>query len=266
MMYFPASNRVLLQRVVASVMVLAVITACSRPDRTESGSSSDTAAVMQDTLPSAGDTATASVRPTFPRAATASPTRERRDATSQTDSAASGYRAIERDTATAPHESDSARVTEDTSETSLNTSDTTSAGYVEMARDTTTTADQADSAESIRPPQDSTELLGEVNSSETADEEPVNSAEETSAPDRETVAAAEDQTDEVGAAAMGGTVTGGDAVASMTRQGAQCTLVDAESNQAVRWDMSSTPVTLNPCGMGSMNLSKVWTAGSAVEE
>jgi len=83
MMYFPASNRVLLQRVVASVMVLAVITACSRPDRTESGSSSDTAAVMQDTLPSAGDTATASVRPTSPRAATASPTRERRDATSR---------------------------------------------------------------------------------------------------------------------------------------------------------------------------------------
>ena len=38
-------------------------------------------------------------------------------------------------------------------------------------------------------------------------------------------------------------------------------MVDPEENEAVRWDMSSTPVTLNPCGLGSMNLSKIWTAG-----
>jgi hypothetical protein len=45
----------------------------------------------------------------------------------------------------------------------------------------------------------------------------------------------------------------------MTRQGEQCTVVDPESDEEVRWDMSSTPATLNPCGLGSMNLSKVWT-------
>ncbi len=60
---------------------------------------------------------------------------------------------------------------------------------------------------------------------------------------------------------MGGTLTGAEAVGLMTRQGVQCSVVDPESDEAVRWDMASTPVTLNPCGLGSMNLSKVWTEG-----
>jgi hypothetical protein len=58
---------------------------------------------------------------------------------------------------------------------------------------------------------------------------------------------------------MGGTVTGADAVAMMTRGGERCNVVDPEADEEVRWDMSSTPSTLNPCGLGSMNLSKVWT-------
>ena len=77
--------------------------------------------------------------------------------------------------------------------------------------------------------------------------------------DREAVAAAEDRTDEVGAAAIGGNVAGADAVASMTRQGVPCVVVDPESDEAVRWDMSRTPATLNPCGLGSMVLSRIWT-------
>ncbi|MDQ3222021.1 MAG: hypothetical protein M3Q75_00860, partial [Gemmatimonadota bacterium] len=63
------------------------------------------------------------------------------------------------------------------------------------------------------------------------------------------------------AAAIGGEVTGAEAVAVMRREGVRCALVNSEANEAARWDMSSTPVTLNPCGMGSMNLSRIWTTG-----
>jgi len=116
----------------------------------------------------------------------------------------------------------------------------------------------------VRPPEDSTEILGNVTTDaaadETADEQVVRPE------DRETVAASEARTDEVGAAAVGGDVTGAEAVALMSRQGVRCAVVDPEANEAVRWDMSSTPVTLNPCGMGSMNLSKIWTEGSVAQE
>jgi hypothetical protein len=113
-------------------------------------------------------------------------------------------------------------------------------------------------ADRVRPPEDSTEILGNVTGDETADEADVSQDEQ------ETVAASEapgekPTTDEVGAAAIGGNVTGVDAVSLLTRQGEQCIVVDPESNERVRWDMSSTPATLNPCGLGSMNLSKIWT-------
>ena len=123
-------------------------------------------------------------------------------------------------------------------------------------------ADTTGNAGRIRPPEDSTEMQGNVSSAESAGVNAADTADE--APvvaDRETQVASEDRTDAVGAAAIDGTVTGDDAVAMMTRQGEQCTVVDPESDEEVRWDMSSTPATLNPCGLGSMNLSKVWTAG-----
>ena len=129
-------------------------------------------------------------------------------------------------------------------------------------------ADTTGNSGRIRPPEDSTEMQGNVSSAEsggvnaadTADEAPVAAeAPESDMRDRETQVASEDRTDAVGAAAIDGTVTGDDAVAMMTRQGEQCTVVDPESDEEVRWDMSSTPATLNPCGLGSMNLSKVWT-------
>jgi hypothetical protein len=108
-------------------------------------------------------------------------------------------------------------------------------------------------SERVRPPEDSTELLGNVTTSdeaadETADEQIINPKEE------------------VGAAAVSSDVTGAEAVALMSREGVRCALADPEENEAVRWDMSSTPVTLNPCGMGSMNLSKIWTEGSEGQE
>jgi len=121
-------------------------------------------------------------------------------------------------------------------------------------------ADTTDHGGRIRSPADSTENLGSVTNpdeaaDETADEQIINPE------DQEMVAASEAPTDEVGAAAISGDVTGAEAVALISREGVRCALVDPEVNEAVRWDMSSTPVTLNPCGMGSMVLSKVWTAG-----
>jgi hypothetical protein len=136
----------------------------------------------------------------------------------------------------------------------------------QVTTDTTARVAIADTVESerIRPPEDSTELLGYVGDEtadevEVTDEQEINANEEAvSADDQETVAAAETPADEVGAAAIGGTLTGDDAVALMTRQGARCQVVDPETNEEVRWDMSRTPVTLNPCGMGSMILSRIW--------
>ena len=412
-MFLSISNRALLQGVVASALVMAGTSACSRSDRTESGS--DNSAVMQDTMtttPGAGtatgtgfesdtagttgttpesgaaigDTAPAQIQQDAPRAATAAPSAESQDTALEGDSVAAGYRPMQPDTLTVP-ESDSARVTEDTSGISADTSgisadtsgisadtsvslvadtasiavgvdtaadtsamisdtatiavdtsaDISDTSWAEMARDTTTTADQidttaaaasgevavqatadtgwadtagdtteagvsgnisvgavetADSAGPIRPAEDSTELLGEVTtndagevavadtlesdrirppedstelhgnaiSDETADER------EFEAGEREVVSASESRTDEVGAAALAGTVTGAEAVALLTRQGASCIVVDPETNEAVRWDMSRTPITLNPCGLGSMNLTKVRTAGSGLQE
>jgi hypothetical protein len=121
-------------------------------------------------------------------------------------------------------------------------------------------ADTTGNAGRIRPPEDSTEMQGNVSSAESAGVNAADTADEAPvAADHETQVASEDRTDAVGAAAIDGTVTGDDAVAMMTRQGEQCTVVDPESDEEVRWDMSSTPATLNPCGLGSMNLSKVWT-------
>lgn len=375
-MYFPVSHRVLTRTLMAGLLAFAGTTACSRPDRSESRDAD--AAVMQDTAAvqdtmtagtgqtatgtdtmtgsgtTMGDTAPAQIQSDAPRAATASPSAERQDTSLQGDTASQGYRPMQRDTATVPVESDSARVTEDTSEIGVNP-DTAAAGYVEMARDTSGAADQIDTtagawadtagalqarvdttetetelavadsgkaitavadttgavadttgndgrirppedstevggevttdtnttavaavsgdaavgargadttenAGRIRPPEDSTEILGDVNSADTADEAQVTEVAQDSLPnDPKSVAATEPSADDVGAAAIGGTVTGADAVAMMTRQGARCTVVDPESDEKVRWDMSRTPATLNPCGLGSMNLSKIVT-------
>jgi hypothetical protein len=376
-MHLSIFNRALLQGMMASAVVLAGVTACSRSDRNDTAGDNnavilpDTTGAATDTGTTTGairDTASATAPSNAARARTA-PAGSNRDSvqSGNKEDEAAGYREMGRDTATTPSEPDSARVTADTSETSLNTeesasvetagaapvsdttavaideraaatdsanaadtsaaevavaSDTAAAGYAEMARDTTsTTPEQADTAsadgdvaleatvdtthadgevaaeapvtsdtlvvaagegdtavvvgdsaqvartgerlepvaasgevndtladvaeaEPVRPPEDSTEVLGNVTGNENADEADVE----------------EPTTDEVGAATIAGNVTGAEAVALTTRQGEQCIVVDPESNEAVRWDMSSTPATLNPCGIGSMNLSKIWTS------
>jgi hypothetical protein len=117
----------------------------------------------------------------------------------------------------------------------------------QVTTDTTVAAEADTISDRVRPPEDSTELRN-VDVAETADEEPVAPAEQEISEDR----------DAAGAAAIETNVTGSEAVALITRQGARCSIVDPESDEEVRWDMSSTPVTLNPCGLGSMVLSRIW--------
>jgi hypothetical protein len=216
-------------------------------------------------------------------------------ATAQIDTVAAGYAELARDTSSVADQADTAatptgdvalEATVDTSsaanadvgvETGIATGDVAdTTGNVDRIRsaedsteilgqvtpDSAAVAGSPDSTEvvRVRSPEDSTEVLGNVTTTEeavdeTADEQIINPE------DQETIAASETPTDEVGAAAVGGNVTGAEAVALMSRAGVGCALVDPEANEAVRWDMSSTPVGLNPCGMGSMVLSRIWTAG-----
>lgn len=293
-------HRALLRGMLAGAVVLTG-TACSRSDRTESGSDTS-AARLPDTTnnpaqPSGADTATGAVSDTAAAAQSSSSTQPSTPAPSNSpraetvpgDEEAAGYRSMDRDTTDIPDQpTDSARVTSpDTSmsESSAATSDsatvemsasgtdsadTSAAGYVGMARDTSTVVDQADTAATSSgdvavettvdtSSQDSAEVRTETDvavdeaADETADEQII------TAEEQETVVASETRTDEVGAAAIGGDVTGAEAVALTTREGVRCAVADPEANEAVRWDMSSTPVTLNPCGMGSMILSRIWT-------
>lgn len=84
-------------------------------------------------------------------------------------------------------------------------------------------------ADRIRPPEDSTEVLGNA--------------------DQAAAAAA-------GVPSTGNIVTGADAVALMSREGQPCRV---ESSSDVQWDLAASPTTLNPCGTGTMTLPKVQT-------
>ena len=95
--------------------------------------------------------------------------------------------------------------------------------------------------ERIRPPEDSTEIRGNV----TGDK------------DRAEATSREAPTDATDAAPIGPTVTGIDAVALMSRAGARCVVKDDSSD--VWWDMADSPAALNPCGTGTMTLSLVRT-------
>jgi hypothetical protein len=104
-------------------------------------------------------------------------------------------------------------------------------------------------AERIRPPEDSTEILGNVTTPDRAEAEA-----------NETVEAVGDAHPEaVGAAAVASTgniATGADAVALMTREGQPCRVEDSPE---VQWDLAGSPATMNPCGSGTMTLPKVQT-------
>jgi hypothetical protein len=65
----------------------------------------------------------------------------------------------------------------------------------------------------------------------------------------------------VGAAGVQSTrqmATGADAVALISREGRRCAVIDGEDIDK-RWDMASSPATMNPCGTGTMTLPAVQT-------
>ena len=113
------------------------------------------------------------------------------------------------------------------------TGDTTSAASGNVASQS--------EVERIRPPEDSTEIRGNV----TGDK------------DRAEATSREAPTDATGAAPIGPTLTGIEAVALMSRAGARCIVKDDSSD--VWWDMADSPAALNPCGTGTMTLSLVRT-------
>ncbi len=114
--------------------------------------------------------------------------------------------------------------------------------------------------ERVRPPEDSTELLGNVNAEGAEQDAEVQANAEVQA-DTDVEGVGDANAESVGAArveATGGTVTGAAAVSAVTREGQRCTVLDAESPEARR-DMASSPATLNPCGTGTMTLPRIWT-------
>jgi hypothetical protein len=171
-----------------------------------------------------------------------------------TDTTDAGYAPMARDTS----------VTLAQGETSVQTDADTSAISVEVDTTTATEA-EADTiptaTEPIRPPEDSTEVYGQVtDSTEMLRNAPPDSVEADADANLATVGDA--NVDAVGAAQIqptGNTVTGAEAVALMSRQGQRCVIVDSEESRDAQWDMANSPATLNPCGTGTMTLQRIWT-------
>jgi hypothetical protein len=114
--------------------------------------------------------------------------------------------------------------------------------------------------ERVRPPEDSTETLGNVQP-QRAEADVEAGAQVQADADLETVGDA--NVDAAGAARVetsAGMVTGAAAVSAMTREGQRCIVLDPEHTADVRWDMASSPASLNPCGTGTMTLPRIWMA------
>jgi hypothetical protein len=226
------------------------------------------------------------------------------------DTTVAGYSAMARDTSSAPGLGDTAAVAvtdttlpaeSDTSNiqvqidtaTAQAQADTAHAGHTDTLAmaDSAVTASTPDSqvavegvsadamqdkAGGIRPPEDSTEILGNVTSDTTtvasgdvsneAEAEPIRPPEDsteiegnvTGDEDRAAVAASEARPEAAGAAPMGRTVTGAQAVSLMSWGGVRCVVVGDDSAEA-SWDIADSPATLNPCGPGTMTLSRIRT-------
>jgi hypothetical protein len=173
-----------------------------------------------------------------------------------TDTTTAGYSEMARDTSSAAGRGDTAAVavadstTPAESDTATDTlavaaadsADTASANGEEAAAGQVANADTLqDDSGRIRPPEDSTEIAGNV----------------TSDKDRAEPTSREVPTEAAVAVPMENAVTGIDAVSLMSRAGARCVVKDDSSD--VWWDMADSPAALNPCGTGTMTLSLVRT-------
>jgi hypothetical protein len=103
----------------------------------------------------------------------------------------------------------------------------------------------ANNADRIRPPEDSTELVGKVNT-DRAD------ARSDAGADAQPVGAA-------GVQSTGNIVTGAEAVALMTREGRHCEVLSGDKSRDAQWDLAGSPASMNPCGTGTMTLPRVQT-------
>jgi hypothetical protein len=160
---------------------------------------------------------------------------------------------------------DSAGVTSDYALTGDTTSaDSTSAGYSEMARDTSSAAGRGDTAavavaDTTTPAEsDTASIKVQMDTTQVANADTLqdNSA-RIRPPEDSTEVGGNVTTDTAGAAPIGGAVTGIDAVSLMSRAGARCVVKDDSGD--VYWDLSDSPAALNPCGTGTMTLSLVRT-------
>jgi hypothetical protein len=186
----------------------------------------------------------------------------------------SGTVQVQMDTSTAQASADTAAVSADTvTVAAADSADTTAAQSEQVAVQDENADTLQDNAGRIRPPEDSTEVLGNVTTDsatvatrEAADQsqaEPIRPPEDsteiagnvTRDENGADVSSREVPTEASGAAAMGHPVTGIDAVAVMSRGGVRCVVKDDATE--VWWDMGDSPSALNPCGTGTMTLSLV---------
>jgi hypothetical protein len=152
---------------------------------------------------------------------------------------------------TTPAESDTAQAntttavhTDTLTVASADSADTASAKREQAAGQVAKADTLQDNSGRIRPPEDSTEIAGNV----TGDTTSAASGNVANQSETERIRPPEDSTE---------TVTGIDAVSLMSRAGARCVVKDDSSD--VWWDMTDSPAALNPCGTGTMTLSLVRT-------
>ena len=169
------------------------------------------------------------------------------------DTAVAGSAEMARDTSTVLAQADTAAQLQDT--TGQIAADT--AGTIQAQVDTSTTEPQtqvateapadtlASETEPSRAPEDSSEVLGDVTTEKGADTE---------------ITADDAPAGAAGVRTAGNnTVTGEAAVAQISREGRRCGVVSADESDEARWDLASSPATMNPCGTGTMTLPRIQT-------
>jgi len=172
---------------------------------------------------------------------TAQPTAD----TAARTSADTGAIGVKMDTATADQQTQVA--VEAPADTAVAAPDSAEAGKTGDRLEATAASPEAnadtlsDTAERIRPPEDSTETLGQVNRDST----------EVGA---DTAAAGA-----AGVEPTGNMATGDEAVALIGREGQRCAVLSSDKRRDAQWDLAGSPATMNPCGTGTMTLPRVQT-------
>jgi hypothetical protein len=166
------------------------------------------------------------------------------------------------DTTTAEPQVEAKVATETTADTVAVVGDSAEIGKAgeRLEANETTTAANADTVatetERVRPPEDSTELHGNVTETVTAE---TGNAEVGT----DTVSVAAEADTAAAAAAVvsstGDIATGPEAVALMSREGRRCLVADGDRSRDAQWDLAGSPATMNPCGTGTMTLPRVQT-------